>query len=60
MKIKALPESERPVEKTIRCGVSALSNSELVAILLGSGTRDKSAIGLAEDIISRERNIISC
>ena len=59
MKIKALPESERPVEKTIRCGVSALSNSELVAILLGSGTRDKSAIGLAEDIISRDSKGIS-
>ena len=41
MKIKALPENERPVEKTIRWGSSALSNSELVAILLGSGTRDK-------------------
>ena len=44
MKIKALPRSERPVEKTITKGASALSNSELLAILLGSGTREKSAI----------------
>ena len=45
MKIKSLPRDERPVEKSICKGASALSNSELLAILLGSGTRDKSAIG---------------
>lgn len=59
MKIKALPRSERPVEKTITKGASALSNSELLAILLGSGTREKSAIGLAEDIISKDESGIS-
>ena len=59
MKIKALPRSERPVEKTITKGASALSNSELLAILLGSGTREKSAIGLAEDIISKDKSGIS-
>lgn len=59
MKIKALPRSERPVEKAIAKGASALSNSELLAILLGSGTREKSAIGLAEDIISKDKSGIS-
>lgn len=59
MKIKALPENERPVEKIVRRGTSALSNSELLAILLGSGVKDKSAIGLAEDIISRDAKGIS-
>lgn len=59
MKIKALPRSERPVEKTITKGASALSNSGLLAILLGSGTREKSAIGLAEDIISKDKSGIS-
>ena len=59
MKIKALPRSERPVEKTITKGASALSNSELLAILLGSGTREKSAIGLAKDIISKDKSGIS-
>lgn len=59
MKIKALPRSERPVEKTITKGAAALSNSELLAILLGSGTREKSAIGLAEDIISKDKSGIS-
>ena len=59
MKIKSLPRDERPVEKTLCKGASALSNSELLAILLGSGTRDKSAIGLAEDIISKDKAGIS-
>ena len=59
MKIKALPQEERPVEKTVSKGASALSNSELLAILLGSGMRDKSAIGLAEDIIAKDEAGIS-
>lgn len=59
MKIKSLPREERPVEKSICKGASALSNSELLAILLGSGTRDKSAIRLAEDIISKDKAGIS-
>ena len=59
MKIKALPRSERPVEKTITKGASGITNCELLAILLGSGTREKSAIGLAEDIISKDKSGIS-
>lgn len=54
MKIKSLPQSERPVEKIISQGVAVLSNAELLAVLIGSGTRSKSAIGLAEDILSSD------
>ncbi len=59
MKMKMLPQEERPVEKAEFCGVGALSNIELVAILLGSGTREKSAMGLAEEIISASDEGIS-
>ena len=52
MKIKMLPQEERPVEKAVFSGVASLTNTELLAVLLGSGTREKSAIGLAEDILS--------
>lgn len=52
MKIKMLPQDERPVEKAVFAGVSTLTNTELVAVLLGSGSREKSAIGLAEEILS--------
>ncbi len=52
MKIKELPASERPVEKLFSCGKDALSNAELIGVLLGSGTGEASALGLAEKIIS--------
>lgn len=60
MKIKMLPQEERPVEKAVFHGVSALSNTELIAVLLGSGTRDKSAIGLAEEILATNEGGIAC
>lgn len=56
MNIKSLPPSERPVEKTIEQGVESLSNSEILAVILGSGSRAKSAIGLAEEILARDEN----
>lgn len=59
MKIKMLPQEERPVEKVMFKGVSSLSNAELIAILLGSGTREKSAIGLAEEILTADPSGIS-
>ena len=49
-----LPQEERPVEKAVFNGVSSLTNTELLAVLLGSGTRKKSALGLAEDILSAD------
>ncbi|MBW3564098.1 MAG: DNA repair protein RadC [Acidobacteria bacterium] len=44
---------ERPRERLARCGPSALSNAELVAILLGSGIRGRSALSLAQDLVAR-------
>ena len=56
MKIKFLPEEERPIEKCFYQGIESLSNRELLAILINSGTKEKSAMDLAEDILSRENN----
>lgn len=53
MKIKEMPSCERPVEKLFSYGSSSLSNAELIGVLLGSGTRDASAVGLAENVISK-------
>ena len=52
MFIKELPQAERPREKMLSGGTSYLSNSELLAILLGTGTKDKSALRLAEEILT--------
>lgn len=59
MNILELPASERPVEKVMSMGVGSLSNSELLAVILGSGAREKSAIHLAEEIISKNADGIS-
>lgn len=52
MQIKSLPETERPVEKACSRGIETLSNAELLAMIIHTGTKNKSAIGLAEDVLS--------
>lgn len=52
MQMKSLPENERPVEKVWTGGISRLSNAELLALILHTGTRNKSAIGLAGDVLA--------
>jgi len=52
MYIKELPISERPREKMLSGGTAYLSNSELLAILLRTGMKNKSALRLAEEILS--------
>ena len=49
--IKDLPEDERPREKLLKYGADKLSDTELIAILLRTGTRGKSAIEMAEEIL---------
>jgi DNA repair protein RadC len=52
MHIKELPVSERPREKMLYNGAGSLSNSELLALVLRTGTGEKSAVQLAEEIIA--------
>ena len=49
--IKDWALEDRPREKMIQRGVSALTNAELLAILLSSGTKDISALDLARTIL---------
>jgi len=57
--IKSLPTEERPREKMILGGSASLSNAELMAIILRTGTRKKSAISLAEEVFRFCENDIS-
>ena len=50
--IKQLPAELRPRERLLEAGPAALSNAELLGILLGIGNREKTAVELASDIIS--------
>lgn len=52
MQIKNLPEKERPQEKLLYGGPGKLSNAELLALIIRTGTSEKSAVQLAEDVIS--------
>jgi DNA repair protein RadC len=51
--IKDLPRDERPREKMLARGTQALSNAELLAILLRTGTKDDSAVGLAQRLLKK-------
>jgi DNA repair protein RadC len=51
--IKDLPEQERPRERLIAYGPSSLSDRELLAIIIGSGTRSMSALDLAGALLSK-------
>ncbi|MDD6352534.1 MAG: DNA repair protein RadC [Lachnospiraceae bacterium] len=42
---------EGPYEKALRCGVLCLSDEELLAILIRSGTRERNALNLAYDVM---------
>jgi len=53
--IKFWPKDERPREKLFRQGEHALSNTELLAILLRSGVKGQSAIDLSRKILARFR-----
>jgi len=52
MQIKKMPESERPQEKMLFSGAAGLSNSELLALIIRTGTGNKSAVRLADEVIS--------
>lgn len=52
MKVKELPLDDRPREKLILRGPQSLSDSELIAILLRTGTKGKSVIEVAQTLVS--------
>ena len=54
--IKNWKEDDRPREKLINKGKSILSDAELIAILIGSGSRDESAVELSKRILSFVNN----
>lgn len=53
--VRDLPVDDRPRERLLAYGPGNLSNAELLAILLGSGYRNKSAMQLAQDVLSTHR-----
>jgi DNA repair protein RadC len=54
--IKHWAEDDRPREKMLLKGYAALSNAELLAILINNGTRDKSAVDVAKELLAAANN----
>jgi DNA repair protein RadC len=53
-RLRELPASIlRPREKLLRFGVKGMTQTELLAVLLGSGTRGRNVVGIAEGLIGR-------
>ena len=51
MKMKEMPLSERPYEKLLLYGAEKLSNAELLGIIIKTGTREESAVTIAQKIL---------
>ncbi|WP_412766989.1 RadC family protein [Tenacibaculum platacis] len=56
MNIKSWAIEDRPREKLLLKGIQNLSNAELVAILIGSGNRDETAVTLSKRILNSTQN----
>lgn len=61
IKMKELPEAERPYEKLEQYGAKSLTNAELIAIIIKTGTKEETAVGLAQQILklnnTKEENL---
>ena len=54
MRINQLPAGEKPREKLLRDGPDSLSTVEVLAVILGTGTRTKSVIDLAGEVLAMD------
>ena len=50
--MKTLAPQDRPREKMTRVGPESLGDNELVALLLGTGVRDRGALAIAQDVLT--------
>mgnify|MGYP003372570430 FL=1 len=58
--MKQLPDSEKPYEKFLESGAEALSDAELLAVIIRSGTQGKKAIEVAQDFLAQgSRNLLN-
>lgn len=66
MRIKEMPDDMRPDERARTLGIEALSDKELLAIIIRTGTKGKSSVELADEILSINKgkrgllNLLGC
>jgi len=59
MKLKDLPNEEKPRERLIKYGVNNISNEDLISILIRTGSKDENVKELSSKILSKIKNINS-
>jgi len=57
IRIQDLPEQERPRERLLACGADALKDTELLAIILRTGTKGSSALDVAQQLLKNFQNL---
>lgn len=57
MKIKELEKEQRPREKALRFGFDVLTNQELIALLLSSGTKKRNVFEVADDVLKETHDL---
>ena len=60
LNMKNLPESERPYEKFLKNGASALTDAELIAVIIKNGTAKKTAMDVSVDLLAgKHKNLLN-
>ena len=54
LRVVDMADDEKPVEKALLYGIDYLSDAELIAIIIKCGTKEKSAIQLAQMILNKD------
>jgi len=52
--IKSIPEDDRPQEKLLKYGANNLSNSELIAVILRTGSKEENVVKLSQRILNED------
>ena len=58
-KIKDIPLNNRPREKAYRLGIKSLSDAELLAVIIQSGTKTHSALDIANNLLDKFSSIFT-
>ena len=56
IRMKDLPEEDRPYEKCLRLGAGSLSDGELLAVLLRTGTKGSPSVAMADEILKLSKD----
>lgn len=57
LSIKDIPQNDRPRERLLKYGPEVLSNAELLAVIIRTGTKNQNALNLAQSILSKSNGL---